>query len=223
MKDSIKRFITTVILLSLSVGTAFLLDGFIDMYEKKQYPLGDADSVSATVSAYSGSYGIPEEVIYTVMKMRSGCNRDFENDGRIGYMGLDKTELSEIGKLIGIEITEEMAKNPSYNLMFGVEYLKNLYSGLGDWNAVYAALICGKESASEWSQNKELTDVTGALISLPEGHESEDTFKEYIKTEDKYLKLYFSEEKDNTKENTAETNGESDKEVRNLSENKHGG
>lgn len=193
MKDSIKRFFITALLLALSIGTAFLIDAYIDKREKEEYPQGDSESVRQTVTQYAETYEIPEEVIYTVIKMRSGFDRSYEKDGRIGYMGLDATEISEIEKLLETDVTEDMARDPSYNLLFGVQYLRSLYSGLGDWNAVYAALLCGKEKASEWSSNTDLTDVTGTLVSLPEDNEFAKEFEEYLKTEEKYAELYYSE------------------------------
>ncbi len=193
MKESIKRFFATLLLIVLSVGTALFIDDLIYDRECKIYPLGEEESVRETVSKYSESYGIPEQTIYTVMKMRSGCNRYYDSDGRIGYMGLDLNDVKLISDLYDVKITDDMLRNPSYNLLFGVQILSRLYSHLGDWNAVYAALLYGESNAAEWLSDGDLIDVTGKLISVPP--KKGDEFYEYLKTEKKYVELYFSDKK----------------------------
>lgn len=189
MKESFKRFFITIAILSLSVATAVFIDRAIDKNDREEHPLGEEESVREVISNYSSQYGIPEEVIYTVMKMRSDCNRFYDNDGRYGYMGLNVDDISVIKDFYDVEITEDMLRNPSYNLLFGVQIISRLYSELGDMNAVYAALIYGKESAAEWISNENYIDITGSLIKVPES--VGDEFYEYLKTEEKYTKLYF--------------------------------
>ena len=189
MKDSIKRFIIAVIVLMLSVSTAYFIDRMIDKSERKTYSLGEEESVLKTVTEYSGQYGISEEVIYTVMKMRSNCSRFYESDGRYGYMGLNMDDVSLISDSYSIKITEDMLRNPSYNLLFGVQIISKLYSSLGDENAVYAALLYGEEKVKEWLIDSNYTDITGSLTSVPES--MGDEFYSYLETEEKYVRLYF--------------------------------
>lgn len=189
MKDSLKRFFICLIVLALSVGTALVIDKMIDKHEKSVYTLGEEASVLTTVTAYSEKYGIPEEMIYTVMKMRSNCNRFYDSDGKYGYMGLGSDDIPLISGMYDIEITVDMLRNPSYNLLFGVQMISKLYSSLGDKNAVYAALLYGEDKAAEWLLSDKYTDITGSLISVPESVGKE--FYEYIETEQKYSKLYF--------------------------------
>lgn len=189
MKDSLKRFFICLIVLALSVGTALVIDKMIDKHEKSVYTLGEEASVLTTVTTYSEKYGIPEEMIYTVMKMRSNCNRFYDSDGKYGYMGLGSDDIPLISGMYDIEITVDMLRNPSYNLLFGVQIISKLYSSLGDKNAVYAALLYGEDKAAEWLLSDKYTDITGSLTSVPESVGKE--FYEYIETEQKYSKLYF--------------------------------
>jgi len=189
MKESLKRFFICLTVLVLSVGTALLIDRGIDKKERETYSLGEEASVYDTVIKYSGQYGIPEEMIYTVMNMRSGCSRFYDSDGRYGYMGLGAEDISLIEDSYDIAITEDMLRNPSYNLLFGVQIISKLYSSLGDKNAVYAALLYGEEDVREWLNDTEYTDITGSLTSVPESVGEE--FYEYLRTEQKYVKLYF--------------------------------
>ncbi len=191
MKDSIKRFLITAILLALSVSSAVYADSIILKKEKAEYPCNSEQGLLDTVRKYSESYGIPLEVIYTVMYMRSGCDPTFEENGRIGYMALTEKEIDELEGLLSLDITDEMLRVPSNNLMLGVEYISHLQSLYGDKNSIYASLICGKEEMLAFSENRKLYDVTGSLISLPEGHEKEEEFKKYLETEEKYVELYF--------------------------------
>ena len=189
MKDSLKRFFISLTVLILSISTALLIDHLIDKKDRADYPLGDEESVRTVVLNYSEQYGISEEMIYTVMKMRSGCNRFYENDGRYGYMGLSKEDVSLIRSSYEVEITEDMLRNPSYNMLFGVQIISKLYSNLEDKNAVYAALLYGEENVREWLTNEKYTDLTGSLVKVPESVGND--FYEYLKTEEKYVKLYF--------------------------------
>ncbi len=204
MRDSVKRFMLTATLCLLAVISAFYVDGLITKYEKEQYPLGKAPGLRETVASYSESYGIPEEVIYTVMKMRSGIDQRYDKNGRIGYMGLSYDEISELEAMLDREITSEMIRNPSNNLMFGIEYLNGLYKVLEDWNTVYAALLMGRSRALELSSDKKLTDITGSLIALPEGDEMAEEFKAYLKTEEKYKELYFNKATESERETVGE-------------------
>ena len=189
MKDSIKRFVFVVTLLALSISTAFLLDDLLDKNDRKKYPLGEEESVITVIENYSAQYGIPEEMIYTVMNMRSGCNRFYENEGRYGYMGLNLDDVALISGSYEGGISEDMLRNPSYNLLFGVQIISKLYSELEDKNAVYSALLYGSEQTAKWLENEEYTDLTGSLVKVPKGVGND--FYDYLKTEEKYVKLYF--------------------------------
>ena len=191
MKDSIKRLFITAVIIALSVATALLIDVILDKKERETYSLGEEQSVYETVEKYSKQYGIPQEMIYTVMKMRSNCTRFYESDGRYGYMGLNMDDVKIIKDSYEVAITEDMLRNPSYNLLFGVQIISKLYSSLEDKNAVYAALLYGSENASDWLESSKYTDITGSLVSVPEGVGNE--FYEYLKTEQKYVELYFGD------------------------------
>lgn len=190
MKDGFKRFLIVLLLVLLSTGSAYLVDRTIDKIDRDNYPLGDDVNVQNAVANYSEQYSIPEEVIYTVMKMRSGCDRYYYSDEKIGLMALTVKECETVKSEVGITPTAELLRDPAYNLHFGVYLLKKYYSALGDWNGVYAALICGVDNAARWSADPSLLDTTGSLVRLPESEENASLFEEYLKTEKKYLELY---------------------------------
>ena len=122
--------------------------------------------------------------------MRSGCDRYYYSDGRIGFMGLTLEECEEVKSEVGIIPSADLLRDPAYNLHFGIHVLKRYYSLLGDWNSVYAALICGKESAIKWSSDSSLLDERGFLVRLPDTEKNASLFAEYLKTEKKYVELY---------------------------------
>ena len=209
MPAPVKRFLLIILVLFMSFASAKGVDSLITKYERNVFPLGDSEAMRETVTKYSEEYDVPERVIYTVIQVRSGGRRSFNEHGRVGYFGLSREELNTVGKLLDISITDAMAKKPSYNLLFGVTYLKYLYSSFGDWNSVYAALLCGRDQLLEWGSDRNLADATGALVALPEGHEQTSAFKYCLEVEKKYVALYFSDNKviDNEKDTvTAESN-----------------
>lgn len=207
MPAPIKRFLLIILVLVLSVASAIGVDGLITRYERNVFPLGDSEAMRKAITEYSEEYNIPERVIYTVIHVRSGGRRSYNEHGRIGYFGLSREELDTVGRLTGLTVTDAMAKKPSYNLLFGVTYLKYLYSSFGDWNSVYAALLCGRDQLLEWGSDRNLADATGALVSLPEGHEQTAAFKYCLDVEKKYTSLYFSDEpaKDTPADTSAST------------------
>ncbi len=192
MKDSVKSTIVVAVLIILSLLTAVVLDSVLESNEKNDYPINNASGLYQTVCEYSNEYGIPKEVIYTAMYTRSGCTPSYEEEGKIGYFAFTSDEICDIEVLLGIDITEEILKVPSNNLMLGVEYISSLYEEFGDFHTVYAALLMGKSGAEELKKNAKLYDITGSLVSLPEGHNCEEEFKKMLETEKKYIELYFS-------------------------------
>lgn len=196
MPAPVKRFLLIALVLLLSYGSARGVDSLITTYEQNVFPLGDSDGMRESITKYSEEYDIPEKVIYTVIHVRSGGKRGFNEHGRVGYFGLSREELDTVGRLLKLEITDAMAKKPSYNMLFGITYLKYLYSSFGDWNSVYAALLCGRDELLEWGSDRNLADATGALIALPEGHEQTEAFNYYLKVEKTYENLYFSDKAD---------------------------
>ena len=210
MPAPVKRFLLVILVLALSYGSAKGVDVLITKYERNLFPLGDSDAMRETITEYSKVYNIPEEVIYTVIHVRSGGRRGFAEHGRVGYFGLSRDELDAVGKILKLDITDTMAKKPSYNLLFGITYMKYLYSSFGDWNSVYAALLCGRDELLEWGSDRSLTDATGALVSLPEGHEQTDSFRYFLEVEEKYTSLYFSKTTSTKSDGKTETTAASD-------------
>lgn len=210
MPAPVKRFLLIALVLVLSVVSAKGVDSLISRYERNLFPLGDSDAMREAITKYSDEYDIPEKVIYTVIRVRSGGRRSFNEHGRIGYFGLSREELNTVGKLLKLSITDAMAKKPSYNLLFGITYLKYLYSSFGDWNSVYAALLCGRDELLEWGSDRSLTDATGALVALPEGHEQTKAFKYYLDVEKKYTSLYFSKAEGKKDATESSTHAEAD-------------
>ena len=98
MKDGFKRLLIVLLLVLLSTGSAYLVDRTLDKIDRDNYPLDDDINVQNAVASYSEQYAIPEEVIYTVMKMRSGCDRYYNSDGRIGLMALTVKECEAVPK-----------------------------------------------------------------------------------------------------------------------------
>ncbi len=198
MKAALKRFLIIFTLLFLSISSAVATDRFIDKKEMEKYPIEDTAGLYEAVISYSEKYSIPPEVIYTVIRERSGVSASYTSGGRIGYMALSADEVKKVGEILELDITSEMLLDPSNSLLLGVTYLSDLYSKLGEWNAVYAALIIGDKEVLLLADEKELHDVTGALISLPEGYDGADAFARYLETEEKYRELYFKADTEET-------------------------
>ena len=147
------------------------------------------------VSTWSVQYGVPEYVIYAMIKVES--NFDSAKQGEHGKVGLLQLTPEQYLALAGAEQDPEINAaalyDPNTNIHYGTLYLSKLYRKYGMWSTVYAAWYAGEEAVDAWLKNPDYTDPDfGTLIKIPDKNIAKAAEKA-VKAQDIYKKLYYAE------------------------------
>ena len=179
--------ITTIIILSVLCG---LLYQFIfDKYERSAYPMDYREYVEK----YSAEYGVPEHLIYSVIKVES----DFESGavseaGAVGLMQLMPETFVWLPTENGENLNSATLYDPETNIKYGTYYLSKLYLQFGSWDEVFAAHNAGPTKVEKWLSDSEYSEDGRTLDSIPY-KETKDYVKRVNKADEIYKKLYYEE------------------------------
>lgn len=185
--------IIAIIIISFGVGVVFQkISVKVDM---KNNPLEYAEYVEK----YSDEFGVPEYVIYSVIKNQSGFDSSKEyDDGAIGLMKVLPEELEAYKGQLHDSYDTGMLYDPETNIKYGTYTLSRLYIDLGTWKSVYATLYCGRNTVDGWLCDTGVSDITEnvkpRLRDIPD--KGTRKFVERLeKTAETYKELYFDTNK----------------------------
>ncbi len=149
----------------LAVGLGFLGDFLITCAERAVYPQAYSDYVEV----YAERYGVPEEVIYAVIKTESGFDTGAVSDaGAVGLMQLMPKTFEWLTDDILFEHLETgMLYDPETNIRYGTCYLARLYDRYADWPVAFAAYNAGPGTVDGWLEDPEYADGEGGLRKIP--------------------------------------------------------
>ena len=159
-----KRLITAVvsllIILSLAAG-GLIIAGFV---RKSLYPL----RYQEYVEKYSAEYGIPRELVYSVILCESSFREDIVSyAGAVGLMQLMPDTFDWLQKLMKEEYNQEDIYNPEINIKCGVFYLSYLYNRFEDWDTALAGYNAGHNRVSAWLADTRYSDDRKTLKHIP--------------------------------------------------------
>ena len=159
------RGLTIALIVAIAIGLGFLGDFLITCVEKKSYP----QDYTEYVTVYAEKYGIPEHLIYSVIRTES----DFESGAvsRVGAIGLMQL-LPDTFKWLTDDVLFEhmevgMLYDPETNIRYGTYYLSFLYDRYGNWDLVLAAYNGGPGNVDKWLENSDYADGEGGLKKIP--------------------------------------------------------
>ena len=188
-KGRISRFSTkTVVLLLLaSIVLGIALDLFITQTEKRLYPL----EYSEYVEKYSNEFGVPQKIIYAVIKTESNFNELAVSSAQAyGLMQLTEETFYDIAAMLGESPSAFDIYSPDVNIRYGTRYLFYLYKMYdGNWNTAIAAYNAGLGNVNKWLANEDLSDGHGNLTEIP-FEETRNYLNKVNKAAEKYKKLY---------------------------------
>lgn len=120
------------------------------------------------VEAKSEEYGVPQSIIYAVIKQESGFDQNAES--RVGAKGLmqimpSTAEWINYYRGYGPKLDEIM--DPQINIDYGTWLLYYLYELYGNWETCYAAYNAGYGSVSKWLKDPSYSDDGITLYSIP--------------------------------------------------------
>lgn len=159
------RVLVIILMAILAVGIGFFADFLVTCVEKQVYPRGYEEHVKV----YAGQYGVPEEVIFAVIK----CESDFDSGavsraGAVGLMQMLPSTFEWLTDDILFEHLESgMLYDPETNIRYGVCYLSRLYDRYADWELVFAAYNAGPGTVDGWLEDVGLSDGAGGLKKIP--------------------------------------------------------
>lgn len=149
----------------LSIGLGFLADLVITLFEKNAYPLEYAEYVAV----YAEEYGIPESVVYAVIRTESEFDSGaVSSAGAVGLMQLMPETFRQLTDEVLFEhLADGMLYDPETNIRYGTYYLSYLYDRYGDWELALAAYNGGMGNVDEWLESDRYADGEGGLKRIP--------------------------------------------------------
>ena len=181
------RGLAIALIAAIAIGLGFLGDFVITGLEKQAYPR----NYSEYVTVYAEKYGIPENLVYSVIRTES----DFESGAvsRVGAIGLMQI-MPDTFKWLTDDILFEhmevgMLYDPETNIRYGTFYLSYLYDRYADWDLVIAAYNGGLGNVDKWLEDESYADGEGGLKKIP-FRETRQFSRRVNRAWDKYDKLY---------------------------------
>ncbi len=189
IKNTVIRSITVILIVSLSICVGLIIDKILDGVDRRNHP----QDYSEYVTEYSEAYGVPEHIVYAIIKTESNFDSSaLSNAGAIGLMQIMPSTFDHICELLDEEYEVGMLYDPETNIKYGTYYLSYLYGIYARWPTVYAAYNVGMDTVDAWLQNSRYSNDGMSLHTIP--FEETNIFVESVKTAAQlYAKLYYSE------------------------------
>ena len=125
------------------------------------------------IEKYSAQFGVPESVIYAVMKVESDFDKNAISSSNPPAKGLMQI-TDETFMWIGNHLLKENANlfmifDPETNIKYGTYLLSYLYGRFNNWDTVYAAYNAGLSRVNSWLKDPSYSDSNGNLTYIPFG------------------------------------------------------
>ena len=183
-KTGISAWIILGILLA-AIVFGVLFDLVATQIEKQTYP----KKYSEFVEKYSSEYGVPETIIYAVIKAESNFDRTAVSSAEPPALGLMQLQ-EETYEWVASYLLKETPSafdiyDPDTNIRNGTRYLAYLYGKFGSWDTVFAAYNAGPGNVSNWLEDTDYSDDGETLKYIP--------FKEtrgYVERVNRFREVY---------------------------------
>ncbi len=188
-KNHLITLAVCIIVAAIAIGAVY--DLAMTASEKKEYPRKYAEYVQK----WGAEYGVPEWVIYSVIKAESDFDPDTVSSANaVGLMQILVQENSNtfeyIATMVGDKYSPSLHFDPNTNIKYGTYYLSYLYAKFGDWSTVFAAYNAGEGNVASWLSDTEYSRDGKTLVSIPFS-ETEKYVKKVERYCDAYKRLYY--------------------------------
>ena len=185
-----------IIVLLIAVAFGFVFDLICTGIEMLTYP--KPEEYASFVEKYSLEYGVPENLIYAVIKTESGFDSSVvSKKGAVGLMQLMPATFEWLTKdILRDHLGVGMLYDPETNIKYGTYYLSRLYNKFGDWDTALAAYNCGEGKVAEWLVDSRYSADGKKLIikNIPSEYKETKNYVNKVNTAfEKYKKLYTEE------------------------------
>ena len=189
-KSGISAWIILGILLA-AIVFGVLFDIIATHIEKQTYPKKYAEFVEK----YSDAYGVPETIIYAVIKAESNFDRTAVSSAEPPALGLMQLQ-EETYEWVASYLLKETPSafdiyDPETNIRNGTRYLAYLYGRFGNWDTVFAAYNAGPGNVSKWLEDSEYSDDGETLKYIP-FKETRGYVEKVNRFRETYERLYYS-------------------------------
>ncbi len=190
MKIGLKRSLALILILALSLGFGLAYESIYRHVELYLHP--KPVTIADTVERYSLLYGVPQNIVYAVIK----CESDFVTEAQShknarGLMQMTPDTFEWLQTRTGEEYAVEALYDAEISIKYGTLYLSLLKEEFPVWETVYAAYNAGPNRVREWLKN-ETIGHGGILYNIPY-KETRNYVKKVVKTAELYTKLYDEE------------------------------
>ena len=178
-----------IIILLMSILIGIILDAALTFIEKKLYPR----KYTEYVEKYSDAYGVPEDIIYAVIRTESSFDKNAISSASTpahGLMQLTEETYFWIAEMLGENPSAFDIYDPETNIKYGVYYLSFLYNRYKIWDTAFAAYNAGPGNVDKWLEDSNISDGEGSLTSIP-FKETRNYVKKVNRSTQKYDKLYY--------------------------------
>lgn len=144
---------------------------------------------SALVDRFSDQYGVPEEIVYAVIKTESNFDPDaISHAGAVGLMQIMPSTFAWLTEMTGENLQLSDLNDPEINIRYGTFFLQFLYQYYGNYQTALAAYNAGMGNVSRWLASDEYT-TDGKLTCIPFPETSE-YVRLVTRRAEQYKKLY---------------------------------
>jgi len=186
-KKTVRRSIAILVILIVSVLSGLLYNAAWNRIDRSRYPQKYDDFVEK----YASAYGVPEYIVYAVMKTESNFESNAVSDaGAVGLMQLTPDTFDWVSMLMKRSADRGMLYDPETSIEYGTYLLSYLYMHYNRWDTVLAAYNAGINRVDEWMQDPTLTDENGRLQTIP-FEETAEYVKKVNNAIDVYRRLYY--------------------------------
>lgn len=186
MEGKKKIIIAVVCIIVASVAIGFIYDAVMNRAEAKDYPR----EYSEYVEKWAKAYGVPEYVVYSVIKAESDFDPNTVSSAdAVGLMQIRAAESSNtfeyIAGMVGDKYDPSLHFDPNTNIKYGTYYLSYLYSKFDNWSTVFAAYNGGEGNVSKWLKDPTCSLDGKTLYRIPFNET-----RKYVKKVNGYCKAY---------------------------------
>ncbi len=188
VKSSIRMSGVILVILTLSIIAGFLYQTVWDAIDRVRYPR----DYSEYVTKYAAEYGVPEYVVYAVIKVESDfASNALSHAGAVGLMQMTPDTFDWVSMLMKRTADHGMLYDPETNIEYGTYLLSYLYMRYNRWDTVFAAYNAGMTRVDGWLEDSTITDADGQLENIP--IKETDKYVERVNDAiDVYKRLYYA-------------------------------
>ncbi len=183
------RSIVIISIALLSILSGYIFQCIWDAMDESNYPREYKDYVEV----YSYEYGVPEYVVYSVIKVESDFESGAVSDaGAVGLMQMMPSTFVWLTSENGENLDSGLLYDPKTNIKYGCYYLSKLYLQFGTWDEVYAAYNAGPTVVSKWLSDEKYSHDGKSLDKIPY-EETREYVEKVKKANEIYKKLYYED------------------------------